>query len=208
PCLPNTPYTNFGSQLTLKINEWLAFRLNNDGTTNDDWFEVYNPDTNVVVLSDLVFADKGTKSQVATLRAVPPLSYIAPLGFVQIFCLAGGNNANAANEVDFSLSSTSGSASDTNNPADEIFIYASDRATVIDHVILLRFVIPNVSRGRVPDGGDTIIQLPKLTPQASNFGAITNVVVNEVLAHTDPPLEDAIELYNPTDTDADISNFW
>lgn len=36
---------------------------------------------------------------------------------------------------------------------------------------------------------------------------IIPVVVNEVLAHTDPPMVDSIELHNPTATDADIS-YW
>jgi len=34
------------------------------------------------------------------------------------------------------------------------------------------------------------------------------VVVNEVLAHTDPPLEDAIELYNTTTNDIDVSGWY
>ncbi len=35
-----------------------------------------------------------------------------------------------------------------------------------------------------------------------------NVVINEFLAHTDPPQEDAIELYNHGTTPVDISGFW
>jgi hypothetical protein len=34
------------------------------------------------------------------------------------------------------------------------------------------------------------------------------VMINEVLAHTDPPLEDAIELHNPTDDAIDIGGWW
>jgi hypothetical protein len=34
------------------------------------------------------------------------------------------------------------------------------------------------------------------------------VVINEVLAHTDPPQEDAIELYNPTTNAIDISGWY
>jgi hypothetical protein len=37
---------------------------------------------------------------------------------------------------------------------------------------------------------------------------ITPVVINEVLTHTDPPMADAIELYNPAATAADISNWY
>jgi hypothetical protein len=37
---------------------------------------------------------------------------------------------------------------------------------------------------------------------------LTNIVINEALAHTDLPLEDAIELYNPTDNSVDISGWY
>src|SRR6185436_4764386 len=36
------------------------------------------------------------------------------------------------------------------------------------------------------------------SPEASNYLPLPNVVVNEVLTHTDLPLEDAIELFNPS----------
>jgi hypothetical protein len=34
------------------------------------------------------------------------------------------------------------------------------------------------------------------------------IVISEVLAHTDPPLEDAIELHNPTANPIDVSGWW
>jgi hypothetical protein len=37
---------------------------------------------------------------------------------------------------------------------------------------------------------------------------MTNVVINEVLAHSDFPLEDAIELYNPTASPVSIGGWW
>jgi hypothetical protein len=46
------------------------------------------------------------------------------------------------------------------------------------------------------------------SPGNSNFKLITNVVVNEVLTHTDPPFEDAIELYNPSSDPLDLSHWW
>jgi hypothetical protein len=33
------------------------------------------------------------------------------------------------------------------------------------------------------------------------------IVINEILAHTDPPQEDSIELFNPGATTADVSNW-
>ena len=179
----------------LKINEWLAFNLSSSGKTNEDWFEVYNPGTNPVVLSGLVFTDNNTTKRL-THRAVPPLCFIAPLGFVQIFA---NDKDKAADEVKFSLSSTGG---------DEIYIWASDRDTQIDKVVLPIFPTANVSRGRLPDGGDLITTLPKLSPNESNFGQIPEVVINEALPHTDPPLEDAIELHNVTETNVNVGNWW
>lgn len=37
---------------------------------------------------------------------------------------------------------------------------------------------------------------------------IVPVVVNEILAHTDPPLIDAVEIHNPSDTPAPIGGWW
>ena len=36
---------------------------------------------------------------------------------------------------------------------------------------------------------------------------MTDIVINEILAHTDPPLEDAVELYNATDAPIDIGGW-
>ena len=46
------------------------------------------------------------------------------------------------------------------------------------------------------------------TPAAAGTGAIQTVVVNEVLAHTDLPLLDSIELYNATDAAIDIGGWY
>jgi hypothetical protein len=210
PCQTNAPAPfvpppTGSNEMTLKINEWLA--LSQSGTNiGRDWFEVYNPDTNIVLLSGLVFADEGTTNSISLpgLRAVPPLSFIGPQGFVQIFCLGSGQgDADDPDEVDFSLSSSNG---------DGVFIFTPDRTTVIDKVHFDAFTTANVSRGRLPDGGDFITPnsspLPNRSPEESNFGGIPEVAINEILAHTDPPLEDAIELVNLTDTPQNISHWW
>ncbi|MSU36456.1 MAG: lamin tail domain-containing protein [Pedosphaera sp.] len=46
------------------------------------------------------------------------------------------------------------------------------------------------------------------SPGVAGVGPIRPVVINEILAHTDPPLEDAIELYNPTNQTVDISGWY
>ena len=197
PCQPNSiasflPPPAVSNQFTLKINEWLA--TNSAGATKD-WFEIYNPSNNIVELSGLVFTDNHP-AQAATLRAVPPLSYIAPLGFVQYF--ASGSEV-APDEVKFSLSSSNG---------DEIWMFAADRTTVIDRVASTLIQQRDVSQGRVPDGAATIITLPSLSPTTNNFGGVPEVIISEVLTHTDPPLEDAVELQNMTNAPVNIGNWW
>ncbi|HKS38900.1 MAG TPA: lamin tail domain-containing protein, partial [Verrucomicrobiae bacterium] len=46
------------------------------------------------------------------------------------------------------------------------------------------------------------------TPGRTSIGPIVSVVINEVLSHTDPPLEDAVELFNPTTSAVDISGWY
>ena len=188
------PAPSSSNELSLKINEWVAFSLSN-GKTNDDWLEIYNPDTNIIQLSGLWLVDRDrefTKPR----NQIKSHAYIAPLGWVQYFADGKGD---AQDAVDFSLSSTSG---------DDILIFAADQTTIIDRVVFAALPDANVSRGRVPDGGETIIRLQNQSPEDSNFGTIPEVAISEVLTHTDPPLEDAIELVNLTGNTVNIGNWW
>jgi hypothetical protein len=45
-------------------------------------------------------------------------------------------------------------------------------------------------------------------PGEAGMCAVTDVVINEVLTHTDDPLEDAIELYNTTASDIDMGGWY
>ena len=46
------------------------------------------------------------------------------------------------------------------------------------------------------------------SPAAGSQTPISDIVINEVLAHTDEPFVDAIELYNTTDQAIDITGWW
>jgi hypothetical protein len=197
-----------GNPFNLRINEWLA---TNSLGPDKDWFEIYNPNSNAVSLTGIVFADRGSSNSVGLLppfnpRETPPHSYIAPFGFTQIFA---SDKNNDADEVPFSLSSN------PNGTGDDIWMFASNNPnSVIDHISFLQGQLRNVSEGRLPDGGSYLdgsgrnIQLKNLSPGESNFGAIPEIVINELLAHVDDPLEDAIELYNPTTTNVTVSGWW
>jgi len=46
------------------------------------------------------------------------------------------------------------------------------------------------------------------TPGQTSVGPVSDIVINEVLAHTDLPQRDSIELYNTSDVDIDISGWY
>lgn len=194
PFLPAPTATN---SVSLKINEWMG---TNSAGWDKDWLEIYNPDTNVVSLSGLVIVDKVANLAIpAESRPIPQLSFISPLGFVQLFCTKNEATNAPANELPFSISS---------DTVEEIFLYAADKSTRLDRVLSDR-PRRDQTQGRIPDGEDVFSgNLPNSSPEESNFASIPEVVINEVLTHTDPPLEDAIELYNTTDVEQNIGGWW
>ncbi len=195
PGNPNAalPASALGNPVGLRLNEWLA---TNSAGANMDWLEIYNPKTNgLVTLSGLVISDMTSG---VTTAAIGSYSYLESGGFLRFWC---DDSSVGGNHVPFKLSSTSG---------ETLSIYQPDRVTIIDRVTFGPQTA-DVSMGRLPDGGTNILYFPGslMTPGAANaYRSITNLFVNELLAHTDPPLEDAVELYNPTALPVDIGNWW
>lgn len=180
-----------GDQSTLRINEWMA-----DPASGDDWFELFNPGSEPVVLSGLRLTDTfGT-----------PDSYVIPtLSFIGL-----GSNAFQRFEADNPL--TPAGPEHVNfklaKEGDAIFLLASNNATIIDGVSF-GFQTTGVSEGRLPDGAGYTVPFPETpTPGDANYLPLTSVVVNEILTHTDPPLEDAIELRNLTGADLNIGGWY
>jgi hypothetical protein len=173
----------------LRINEIMA-----NPSGGDDWFELYNTTTNYIGLAGLVFTDQAFG---VTNRAIPALSFIEPGGFIQF--LADDLNNNDADHVDFKLG----------NSGDRVLLYQANRTTLIDRIDF-GAQLNGVSIGRLPDGGTNIVQFTNApaTPAASNFQLLTDIIINEALTHTDPPLEDAIELYNSTAATINIGGWW
>lgn len=194
PLAPNVAAA-LGNSSTLKINEWSALNGESAADPDPDWFEVYNPDPLPVALGGLVLTDQIAVP--ATNQAITDLSFVDGRGFVQFIA---DDELTPADNVNFKLSSTSG---------DRIFLYQADRTTLIDSVEFGPQTL-NISQGRLPDGSSTIVsfRLDQPTPAASNFLPLPSIVINEVLTHTDPPLEDAIELLNVSNVPVDISHWW
>jgi hypothetical protein len=167
-----------------------------------DWLEVYNPYTNAPVdLSGLIFSDN---SGPAGKRPVPPLSFMNSDDYVRFWAddLLGGTEANHLN---MKIGSKNG---------DVLTLWSVGATSIIDRVTVTAcFACGDYSFGRLPDGSTNLATFPpgRSTPGDSNFlplSFVCNVVINEVLAHTDPPLMDALELYNPNETNLVLDNFW
>jgi hypothetical protein len=87
---------------------------------------------------------------------------------------------------------------------------ASNKTTII-HRVSFGPQTNNISQGLLPDGNTNNIvyfRTNQPTPADSNFLPLTNIVVSEVLTHTDPPWEDAIELQNISESPVDVSKWW
>ncbi|MBI1840262.1 MAG: lamin tail domain-containing protein [Verrucomicrobia bacterium] len=189
PLAPNAA-SSLGKNTRLSMNEWMA-----SPASGEDWLELYNQEDLPVALGGLVFSGKSATP--STNRPIPALSFIAANGFAQFF--ASGLARTDANHLDFKLSAS----------GESLTFFAADKTTVIQK---LKFdkQDKNVSQGRIPDGGTNVVSFPagKATPGASNLQPITSVVINEVLIHTDPPLEDAVELHNTTGDSVDVGYWW
>ncbi len=179
-----------GAKTQLRLNEWMA----SPGAGLEDWIEVYNGSPLPVDLSGTVITDA---AGFPPNRAIPVFSFIGGGGYVQFF--ASDLAEQDADHLDFKL----GAGGET------LTLYDTDRATLIDRVTF-GSQTANVSQGRAPDGSDNITFFPlgAATPEGPNQIEITNVAIAEVLTHTDPPLEDAIEIHNLTGTPVDISHWW
>ncbi len=175
-----------GNPSALKINEWRA------NSTGDDWVELFNPDPQPVDLSGLAMSDNPSRRNKSPF---PPLSYIAPNGFLKL--TADSSRAKGADHLDFALSSSGG------------FIGLFwPIGTQIDTVSYGAQALGN-SQGRFPDGSTNLVTFTiTQSPGAPNFLPLPNLVINEVLSHTDPPLEDALEIQNVGPSAVDLGGWY
>ncbi len=190
-----------GQTTALKINEWMP----NDSGSNPDWFELFNKTNKPVALGGLFLTDTSTNP---TQYRIPPLSFIGtnatPQGYLQIFADSLTNSG--GDHVNFSLKAGGEFIGlyDTNATP------ANTNTSVIDSIGFGSFTnLAGISEGRFPDGGATRVYFTNtVSPAAMNYLIATNFVISEVLSHTDPPLEDAVEIQNLGNTPLDISGWW
>jgi hypothetical protein len=178
---------SLGDPSQLKINEWMAAPA-----SGDDWFELFNPNAQPVNLSGLHLSDNlGNRTK----YQIPALSFIAsgPSGFQRFFAENGAD----ADFTGFSLAA-----------GGEALAVSTANGTLI-HGLSFGAQTEGVSQGSLPDGAANVVSFTATpTPGRSNFLPLGNVVVNELLSHSDPPLEDAVELRNLSGDDVDISGWY
>ena len=178
-----------GDISNVRINEWAA-----GVTGGPDWFELYNPNPQPVALGGLYLTDKLSNR---TKHLIAPLTFIgiAANGYVKF--VADGDTAQGPNHVNFSLALA----------GEEIGLFPPGTGPAIDSITFGRQT-DDVSEGRLPDGATNRVFFTTPTPGEANWLPLGNIVINEVLTHTDLPLEDAIELYNTADSAVDISGWY
>ena len=176
------------SASNIVINEWMA---NGRGS---DWIELHNPLSLPSRLDGLYLTDD-ISTIGRTQFEIPQLNFIDAGGFVK--WIADGDLARGSDHLNFSLSSL----------GEPIALYSRTKS-LLDKQQISK-TIPGESEGRLPDGATRITKFPSTpTPGKSNHLPVENVVINEVLTHTDPPFEDAIELRNLSDNPVDVGNWW
>ena len=179
-------FQTLGPISKIKINEYLA-----NPAYGDDWFEIHNTDTNPVSIAGMWLSDTPTTPK---LNQLPPLSFIAGKGFQKFIA----NDATTGGiYMKFQLRAL----------GDSIVLTQSNGTSTIDRITFGTQIF-DVSQGRLPDGTASIVSMPEsASPQNPNYRN-NNIVINEVLANSSPPFEDAIELFNQGTTPINVGGWW
>jgi hypothetical protein len=192
PGAANSAAAVLGLNTALRLNEWMAAPV-----TEADWFELFNTTNRPVDLSTISLSDDPSIAGQNKFRPAP-LSFIGARGFVK--WVADNNAGDGRNHVNFALAGA----------GDSTLIYNVNGANyLLVDAVGFGAQTPGVSEGSLPDGANNSVSFPDSpTPAASNYRVLQNVVINEALTHTDPPLEDAIELHNPTASPTSINGWY
>lgn len=178
-----------GSAAAVRINEWMA-----DPSGGEDWFELYNPGSLPVALGGFFLTDDPAEP---TLSPIPPRSFIGTEVNAYLQIWADDNPDAGPTHAAFGLGRT----------GDSIFLFNPMGQTV--DTVTFGEQAEDISQGRMPDGTANIVPLaPGGSPEDSNYLLFPGLVVSEVLSHSDPPWEDAVEFHNQTAAAIDISGWY
>lgn len=161
PSAVNLADCDFGSTSVLKLNEWLA---NHEIVTTQDFIEIYNPSTKIVNLGGMMLTDDNVNYAALLalndphVQVLPPLSFIAPNGFVRF---QADSSPTGGDHLNFKLSSFHNGIA-----------LIDSNGTMRDHVITYP-QSPDVSVGRLPDGAESYANFVLPTPALSNGSVLT-----------------------------------
>jgi hypothetical protein len=182
--------TAVGNRDNVRINEWAASPAN-----GPDWFELHNPNPQPVALGGLYLTDALANR---TKHPIAALSFIGVNTNGWCKFIADSDTAQGANHVNFSLNGTMGEA---------LALFPPGTPPAIDSVVFGP-QSTDISEGRFPDGAAARVFFARPSPGDANWLGLTNIVINEVLTHTDLPLEDAVELRNLSASPVDVSGWF
>jgi spore coat protein CotH len=154
-----------GDPRGLVINEWLA---DPDRLLDDDFIEIYNPDSAPVELSGLYLTDNPAMQP--RKQAFAPLSFIAADGLALYFA-NDQDEAGVPDRLDFRLS-----------PRREAIALTDANGDVIDLVLYVNQTT-DVSQGRGPNGAATFQQYSVPTPDRDNPDVAPNVTPIVAIDH-------------------------
>ena len=178
-----------GETSALRVNEWMA-----DPASGDDWFEICNTGALPVALGGLGLSPDPFNPQ---LSPIPALSFVGTGAHGFALFQADDAPEQGADHTRFKLTAAGGSVG--------IFAPAGQE---ID-TVMFGAQTAGVSQGRLPDAAALIEVFPESSsPGRSNWLPVSGLAVNEVLSHTDLPLEDAVEFANETASDLPVGGWY
>ena len=147
------------------INEWMAansgFQPDPADGNFEDWFELYNASPFDADLSDYYLTDVLTNK---TKWKIPDGTIIPPNGFLLVWADEETEQNGFTNQLHANFRLSQG--------GEELGLYAPD-GTAIDTVIFGEQT-NNITQGRFPDGGASVITLAPPTPGAPNAAITSN----------------------------------
>lgn len=157
--------TGTGAFLPVVINEWMADNAGPAGLADpvdgsfQDWFELFNPNTNAVTLSGFFLTDNLKQP---TKWPLPLGTVIAPGGFLLVWA-DNEPEQNAAYVTNGQLHA----GFQLNSDGEELGLFSP--GLVAQHAVVFGSQFENVSQGLYPDGlTNTVYAMTNWTPHASN----------------------------------------
>lgn len=174
-----------GDPTALRINEWLAATGN---IFRDDFIELYNLDPSPVALGGLLVSDypiapaglPGVQSQGTPGTLLPPLSFIAGLGWVAL--TADGAPEKGADHLNFKLPAEEGAISLSATAPDAVGLPPGvARVMQVLDAIVYGPQQPDISQGRGPNGANTLVFFDQPSPGGANPGGTDTSVTTTLI---------------------------